>query len=151
MGDDKAGLALHQLPHGRLDLDFRAGVHVGGGLIQNQHFGVQQHGPGNGEQLLLPLGDVHAVLVQNGVVTLGQAHDVPVDAGGLGGLLHLLQGGALLAVGQVLKDGARKQPGVLQHHGVGEPQAFPGDLLDVPAVQGDSAGLGVVKAHQQID
>ena len=40
VGDDEAGLSLHQGPHGGLDPLLGAGIHVGGGLIQNQHVGI---------------------------------------------------------------------------------------------------------------
>ena len=57
-----------------------------------------------------------------------------MDAGGLGRGLDILQPGVLFAVGQVVEDGAGEQPGVLEHHGVGQAQALAGDLADVGAV-----------------
>ena len=109
VGDDEAGLAPHQLLHGRLDALLRLGVHVGGGFVQDQHFGVQQHGPGDGQQLLLALGDVQAVLVDDGVIPIGQAADVAVDMGGFGGGGDFFQGGAGLAVGDIVQDGPAEQ------------------------------------------
>ena len=55
VGDDEAGLALHQLVHGFLDEHFSAGVDRAGGLIQNQHWRARQHCPSDRQQLLLAL------------------------------------------------------------------------------------------------
>ena len=151
VGDDEAGAALHQPVHGLLDLDLRAGVHVGGGLVQNEHGGVAEHGAGDGDKLPLALGDVHAVVGQHGVIPVGQMLDVGVDAGGLGGSHHLVHGGALLAVGDVFKDGAVEQPGVLQHHGVGSAEGVPFDLPDLVSVHVNGAVVHVVEPHEQVD
>ena len=56
VGDDKAGFAPHQLVHGLLDQNLRAGVHVGGGLVQNQQPPVGKQGTGDGQKLLLTAG-----------------------------------------------------------------------------------------------
>ena len=55
VGDDEAGLALHQLVHGFLDEHFSAGVDRASGFVQNQHRRASQHCPGNCQQLLLAL------------------------------------------------------------------------------------------------
>ena len=83
VGDDEAGFALHEPAHGCLHLALGAGVHVAGGLVQNQHLRVIEHGPGDGQQLLLALADIAAVLGDDGVVAPGQAHDVAVDVAAL--------------------------------------------------------------------
>ena len=41
VGDHKAGFPLHQRTHRRLDMLLCTGIHVRGGLIQNQHMGIQ--------------------------------------------------------------------------------------------------------------
>ena len=151
MGNDEAGFALHQIAHGLLHLLLGIGVYVAGGLVQNQHAGVIEHGPGDGQQLLLPLADVAAIFGDHGVVALGQAHDVVVNPGGLGGGHHLVHGGTFLAVGDVLVDGALEQPGVLKHHGVASAQTVPGDGADFVAVHIAPAAVHVVKTHQQVD
>ena len=73
VGNDKAGLSPHQLVHGFLDQDLRAGVHVGGGLVQNQQPPVGQQGPCNGEKLLLTAGDADRDHADLGVEALPQA------------------------------------------------------------------------------
>ena len=151
MSNHEAGFPFHQLPHGLLNLLLRLGIHIGGGLVQNQHFGIQQHGPGNGEHLLLPLGKAGAVPGQHRVVSLRHLKNGLVDMGRLAGPLHLLQGGVLLPVGKILVNGSRKQPGILQHHGISPAQAAPGEPGNLLAVHSDGAGPGIVKPHQQID
>ena len=150
MGDDEAGLVPHQRPHGLLNEGFCADVHVGGGFVQDQQVGGLQHGPGNGHQLLLPLGNVHAVLGQQGVVALGQPLDHAVDVGGLGRFDHLFPGRTGVSVGDVVVNGAVEQPRVLQHHRERAPQAGTGHMVDGLAVDGDRPGLGVIEAHEQV-
>jgi hypothetical protein len=56
------------------------------------------------------------LVVEHGVVAVGQrAHEV-VHVGGPRRGEDLLLGGVVGAVGDVLADGAAEQPGVLQHH-----------------------------------
>ena len=150
VGDDEAGLILHQRPHGLLNEGFCADVHVGGGFVQDQQVGGLQHGSGNGHQLLLPLGNVHAVFGQQGVVALGQPLDHAVNVGGLGRFNHLLPGRTGVSVGDVVVNRAVEQPRVLQHHRERAPQAGTGHMMDGLAVDGDRPGLGVIEAHEQV-
>ena len=47
LGNHKAGSSFGERVHGLLYLDLRAGIHRGGGLIQDQHRCVLHHGAGN--------------------------------------------------------------------------------------------------------
>ena len=98
MGDDETGLSLHQLLHSPLNLLFRLGIHIGGRFVQDEHMGVQQHRPGDGEKLLLPLGQVHAVVVDDGIVALGELGDGVVNFRRLSRGHHLLHRGVLFPV-----------------------------------------------------
>ena len=98
-----------------------------------------------------PDGDVRGVLVEHGVVALGQgAHEV-VDVGGLGGGDDLLVGRARLAVGDVVADRAGEQPGVLQHHAERAAHLVAGEVAVVDAVEEDAPGVDLVEAHEQVD
>ena len=66
--DDKRGAPLHKVLHRRLNLLFGAAVHIGGGLIKDQHRGIGQHGARNGDELALTLGNIDTVIGQNGIV-----------------------------------------------------------------------------------
>ena len=151
MGDDEAGLVLHQGAHGLLDAAFGAGVDVAGGLVEDQHFGVVEHCAGDGEELLLALRNISAVLGDHGVIALGQAHDVMVDVGGFGRLDHLFARCADAAVGDVVVDGAVEDPGVLQHQRVCAAQRFHRKVLVGHVIHINLAGDGLVEAHQQVD
>ncbi len=70
MCDDKTGSADHEFGHGFLNFDFRAGIDVGSGLVENEHPRVRQHGPRNRDQLFLSLGDIYAVVGEQGVVSV---------------------------------------------------------------------------------
>ena len=149
--DDKACSALHKLGHGLLDYVLGAGVDIGGGLVQNEHGTVQKHGAGDGEKLLLPLGDIDGVVGKVCVVALRQAGDEGVYLCRLAHSLHLLPRGVLLAVGYVFEHGARKQPCVLQHHGEAAAQARAGVPRYVRSVYLYRARIGVVEAHEKVD
>ena len=151
MGDDEAGLVLHEGAHRLLDAALGAGVDVAGGLVEDEHLGVVEHCAGDGEELLLALRDVAAVLGDHGVIALGQAHDVMVDVGGFSGLHDLLAGGADAAVGDVVVDGAVEDPGVLQNQRIGAPQRLHGVVLVEHVIHINLPGDGLVKSHQKID
>ena len=55
-GDD--GLAPGQLRQGVLDQMLVLGIDAGGGLVQDDDGGVLQDGPGDGDPLPLPAGEV---------------------------------------------------------------------------------------------
>ena len=57
-------------------LDARLGVHVhvGGGLVEDQHPRVGGRRAGEGHELALAGGEVAAALADLGVVAVGQAH-----------------------------------------------------------------------------
>ena len=151
MGDDKAGPAFHELVHGLLDRHLGSGVHGGGRLVENQDFRIRQEGPGDGQKLPLPLGDVGSALVELHVVAAGHSHDKSVGVGGLGGLHHLLVAGVKLTVADIVPDGAGEQPGVLQYHSDHGAEGFAVHVPHVDTVYGDASALHVVKTQNQID
>ena len=151
VGNHEARPPVHQLQHRVLDAALGLRVHVGGGLVQDQHGGVDQHCTGDGQQLFLTLRDAVAAAGDDGVVALGQRLNHIVDVGGLCGADHVLAGHAVAAVGDVLEHRAVKEPGVLQNHGELPPQLVALQLADVHAVQQDRALRHVVKAHEQVD
>ena len=67
------------------------------------------------------------------------------------GSLHLLPRGGGAAIGDVVINAAVKQPGILQHHGIGQPQAAPGDAGAVSSVHAHFSAVHIIKAHEQID
>ena len=99
-------LLVDVILHGPLNSLLRLRVHVGGGLVQNDHIRVRQQTAGNGQQLPLSLGQVDALVRQHRVVAPGQCPDEAVGQSILGGLPDLLGTGRGCAVGDVLRDGS---------------------------------------------
>jgi hypothetical protein len=73
-----------------------------------------------------------------------------IDIGGFGGGHHILVGRALAAVGDVVADRARKQPGVLQDHPEDAAHLVPRKIEGIDAVQADAPRADLVKAHQKV-
>ena len=80
MGDDEAGASGQERLQGPLDLALGAGVHAGGGLVQDQDARIGQGGAGDGQELALALAEP-AALPQDGLVALGEALDEGVGVG----------------------------------------------------------------------
>ena len=149
MGDDKAGSALHQVIHCLLNLLLCPGIHGGGRLVQNHDLIVRQNGTGNGEQLLLSLGNIAGVLVQLHLITAGELANEAVRMGSLCRCNDLFVCGVQSAVTDVLHNRPLKQPRVLKHHAKGFPQLTAVKVPDVVAVQQNCTAVHIVKPHEQ--
>ena len=99
------------------DAPGRGGVQGGGGLVAQEHLGVAGQGPGNGDALLLPAGELHRI----GVGLVGQAHQLQklhgpllcLDGGhprDLHGEADIAQAGALHEQVKLLEDHADAPP-----------------------------------------
>ncbi len=150
MGDGEGGAALAELLQGALYQKLRLVVQRAGGLIQQQDGRILQKDPGDGQALLLPAGQLHPPLAHMGVIALRQRHDKLMGARLLGGLLHLLQGGAGLAVNDVVKDGAGEQVDLLLHGADGAPEAFQGKVPHIMPVYHDLPAGHIIKAGNQV-
>ena len=96
---------VEQLVKGLLDQALGAGVHAGGGFVQNQDARVCQGGACDGEQLPLSLREAGAAFAQDGLIFFGQAFDEGVRVGQSGGGYHFFIGGIRSAKADVLHDG----------------------------------------------
>ena len=67
VGDEHGRAVLEQDVEGGLDLRLRLEVEVGGGLVEHQHPGMGQEGPGQGDELALPGRQRLAPFVDDGV------------------------------------------------------------------------------------
>ena len=70
VGNDEGGSALGQGVKGTLDLGFRHRVQRGGGLIQNEDWGILQKDSCDGHTLLLTTGKQGTPLTHIGIKTL---------------------------------------------------------------------------------
>ena len=91
-------------------------VEVGGGLVEDQHPGVGEEGPGQGDELALARGQGLAPFVHDGVETVGHALDDVGQAHPVDRLVDLLVGGLGSCEGDVVADGAREQERLLGNH-----------------------------------
>ena len=62
LGDDDLGGVRQTGAEGRPDAGVGGGVHRAGAVIQNEHLGLFQKGPGDAQPLLLAAGDIDATL-----------------------------------------------------------------------------------------
>lgn len=103
------------------------------------------------EQLALALLEqVGTVRGHERVVTLRQAADKRVGAGGLGSGAHFFVSRVELAKADVLRNGAAKQVRVLQHNAERPAQAGLGRMLDVDTVVRDLAVIDLVEAVDEV-
>ena len=146
MGGDDAGLvgvAGCQIPQ-----DGALGGHIqcAGGLVQQQHRGVPQQGPGNGDALGLSLGQAVAVLPHGGVQPAVHGGDEVPGAGGLQRRPQLGVGGVGLHHPQIAGDGAGEEGVALGH--IGEIAAESGVHLHLPPVGGLEVSAALRRADQ---
>ena len=113
--------------------------------------GSVRNARGDRDQLALTGGEVGALLVDDGVVAVGQRVHEPVHERRPRGLEDLVLGRVRSAVGDVVADGALEEPGVLQHHPDLAAQRGPRHRGDVVAVDRDPAGVELVEPHHQVD
>ena len=111
---------------------------------------VGQERAGDRQQLLLALRHVGRVVVEDGVVAVGQGPHEMVDVRRLGGLDDLVLGRVEPAVGDVLADRPVEQPRVLEDHPEGRAQRVARHRPAVDAVDRDPAVVDLVEAHQQV-
>ena len=118
-------------------------------LVEQQHRGVPQHGPGDGDALPLTARPP-AQLAHRRVVALWQGGDDLVDLGGLGGGAHLLVGGVELADRNVVAHRPGKQEALLEHGGHLGVQRCLCDRAEVDTSGRDPTALGIVEAQQEL-
>jgi len=137
VGDDERGAANHQLVDRALHFLFRDGVERRGRLVEQQDRGVLQQRSRDRQPLPLPARHLATANADLGFISAGQGHDVFVDVGGAGGLLHLDGRRAGPAEANVVLCGRRKQERLLGHEG---------DLV-VDIVQLQLAGIAPIEAN----
>ncbi len=150
MRDHEARAPLHEPRHRLLDKRLGAGVHRAGGLIEDEDRRVGHERTRDREQLPLTLRDVGAVVVELGVVSVGQRTHEVVHVRGVRGGHDLLVGSVFTTIREVLADCALEQPRVLQDHAEGTAQVVAGHVACVHAVDQDAAILKLIEAHEEV-
>ena len=149
VGDDDQGLAPGQVGDGPLDYRLVLGVNTCGGFIQDHDGGVLQNGPGNGDPLLLPAGQVPAATAADRVVPMIQRPDELVAPSGFCYPLHFLVAGIQTAHADVFPNRAVKEVVVLGHVGDLPVQLLQGNVFQIGPAQGDTAAGHVPEPGDQ--
>lgn len=149
VGDEEGGPALHDVLQGLVDLVLDAGVHGGGGVVEDEQPRVGEDRAGEGDALALAAGEGEAVLADLGVVAVGEVPDEAVRLGGAGGGLDLVVRRVGTAVRDVAADRVREEEGVLGDQPDRGPQRVEGQLADIVAADEDGAVGDVVEPGQQ--
>src|SRR5712691_3770511 len=113
---NKRGAAVHHRDHGLVDAPFRFHVNAGGGVIEDQDWGVEQDRPGDGEALALSPRQRHPALAYRGIIAVAKTHDLVVQLGDLGRPDHLLKGGMTRPIGDIVTDSGTEEVDVLLHN-----------------------------------
>ena len=122
VGDDEDRPPLHQLIHAALHNLLSPRVNGGGRLVEDHDGRVGDRRARDRDELPLALGEVFAVVGQQGIVSLRQAGDKVVRTRELGGVDALRVGGVKLSVADVFHDSAGKEVGILQDQSKGAAQ-----------------------------
>ena len=96
--------------------DLGTGIDRRGGLIEDEQRGLGQERAGDGDELALAGGDCAAVLVDDGVVAIGQRVNETVHIGRLCRRNDFFVRRVQATVADVLHDRALEEHGVLEHH-----------------------------------
>src|SRR5262245_49100069 len=148
--DGQQVAALRDVPDRAGDLLLGEGVQGGGRLVEDQQVRAAQQRTRDREPLLLPPGDLHAALADEGVEPLVGARQQAVA----GRLPEDLQAFGVRGVGpheqQVLADRAREQLGVLRDEADPLPQRVHVHAVVGLAVVEDAAVLRAVQADEQL-
>ena len=149
MSDDDGRALAEQL--GECLVDLRLVRHVDGarGVVENQHGGIREDRPRDGDALTLAAREVVPALANHGVVTLIELADevVGLCRGGCGD--HLGPGGVGTCIGDVVVNAGREQEWLVGHEADGPAQAVAGEGVHVVTGDGDCAVAEAVEAHEQ--
>mmetsp|Transcript_78054 Transcript_78054/g.221315 ORF Transcript_78054/g.221315 Transcript_78054/m.221315 type:complete len:252 (+) Transcript_78054:287-1042(+) len=135
----------------RLHLPLGLRVQGAGGLVQQQHLRVADHGAGDGDALLLAAAERGPALAHRGLVALLQGADEAVGVGHARGPHRVLPAGLGAAVQDVGEDGPGEEHGLLLHERHLQPHPAEVQGPDVAPVEQHVSRRRVVVAHQQCD
>ena len=149
MGDHHHGLAPRQCGKRLLQLVLIVGIAIRRGLVQNEHGGVLQQRPRDGDALAFAARK-GAPATEHGFIALRERHDEVVAARCLRRLRHFLEGGVRLAQTDVVEHALLKDRIVLGHKGDGRGELFRRHGTDVHAADADAAALHVPEPGDQL-
>lgn len=148
--DDEHGLFASQFGEGLLHLLFGVRIEGGGGFVENENVVVAQKGTGDGQKLALSLRKNAALVVENGVVALGQRLDDLIKATFLAGADDSVAADVRLAEANVVEDAGIEEHGLLWHDADVAMDLVKRDLRKISAADGDASLLRQVVAEEKI-
>ena len=147
--DQKRRAAPHQAIHGLEDRGFGLHVDRARGLVEDQERRVLQERARERDALALAAGELHPALPDRRRVAPRQADDEVVRARCLRGPRDVEVARRRAPVGDVLRDAAREQHGLLEHDGELFAQVGEAVVPQVDAVEEDGAGRRVVESGEE--
>src|SRR5438445_4307685 len=150
VGDHKAGPPAQEILQRLLNQLLAFRVQVAGRLIQDQDLGSRQDGPGDGQPLALPPGQLYSPFPDDRVVPLRQHGNELMGIGAPGGVEDLRVRGAMTAVGDVFAHRAIEQEHLLVDHRQELAVALEAELANVDAVDQNLPTGRIVEARHQV-
>ena len=127
-----------RLPQDRVqalqDALFGSGIHAGKGIVQDQDFGIANHGAGNGGALLLAARESDSAFANHRIELRGKLPDFRGDAGDVGGIVNFFVGCAIHSKRDIFPQRFAEQERVLRHISHGPPQRFERPFADRAAI-----------------
>ena len=146
VGDNDDGAVLLDRVDRGLDLLRGNGVQRSCGLVQEDNGRVLEEHPRDGDPLLLAAGKVRRSRFE----TLRQGRDLIVDTRLARCFVHLFEGGARLAVPDILHDGPVENMVLLQDQADVFAQVMRVPVAEVHPIQGNGPAVGLVELVQQV-
>ena len=143
--------ALHQLFDGKADEFFGFGIYAGSGFVEDDDFGVVNHGAHKGNELPLPYRKCGAAFHYVVVQTTRQAFDKFPGSYEIGGFPHLGFGYVFVAQTNIVGDSTGEKENVLQNQTDVATEFVEVVFLQVVAVYGYGAFVYFVEAAEQIN
>ena len=110
MGNYETCLAMHQLLSCGLNPLLSQGIHIGCGLIKDDHGFIRQHGSGNRDQLPLSFGEIDPIIGNQGIIALLCALNEMMDMHFFRNTFHIFLGHMFVSINQIVVDRSIKQP-----------------------------------------
>ncbi len=118
-------------------------------VVEDIEFRLFHQSPGNGQALFLTAGKVGAALSHVRVQSIRQRTDEVACLCYVGSVHQFVFAGILVAIAQIIGDGAGKQPGFLLNIGQMIPQIPLGHLPDIHSVEADGSFGYIVEPQNQ--
>ena len=151
VSDGDRGAPFHQVVERLLDFLLGFGIDRRRGLVEDQDARVDQQRSRNADALALAARQPLAALTDQRVVAVRQPQDEIVRMGGTRCGDDVVARGVRPAIGNVLRNGAEEQEGLLQHQPDVTPVVGHGEAADVGAIDLDRAVGHVVETADQVD